>query len=108
MQGMTLCRFKYTCRNRGLTRPLKPKIWGSKVQRKNEKMSENQDSLISIILTSNDVFRSLITGSERKNVKNPENRRLSPLKEVFRPEFSQLGALSNKRAVEQANIGRFR
>jgi hypothetical protein len=41
-------------------------------------------------------------------VKTPEEWGLSPLKEVFWPEFSQLSALSKKRAVEQANMGRFR
>ena len=70
-------------------------------------MSENQDSRIFIILTSNDEFRSVITGSERKNGKNSRKKGVDPLKKVFWPELSQLGALSNKRAAEQANMSRF-
>jgi hypothetical protein len=46
-------------------------------------MSENQDSPISIILISNDEFRLVITGSERKNGENPRKLGVQPPKRGF-------------------------
>jgi hypothetical protein len=46
-------------------------------------MSENQDSPIFIIITSNDEFRSVITGSERKNGENSRRVGVEPPKTGF-------------------------
>ena len=91
----------------GSQHPKNHKIWGSLVQRKNQKMGKNQHSPIYTICISNDSIWHVETGSEVKNDKNPPKLGVFTQKGAFCPTLACKSCIYQSKAVYRLFITRF-